>query len=117
MARYLLQIFPNVTEGLTMKRRGLIALAATGVIIGGTWLVTATAIRAQQPPPAPAAPPTQAVPPIGPADPNLRTVALPSGKQVQLLPATPETTQRGWFDNAQPPVLRSEERRVGQEWR
>src|SRR2546428_7762131 len=61
---------PKVTEGLTMKRRGLIAFAAAGVIIGGAWLITATAIRAQQQP-APAAPPTQAVPPIRPADPNL----------------------------------------------
>jgi acetamidase/formamidase len=105
-AVYLLQIFPNVTEGLTMKRRGLIAFAAAGVIIGGAWLITATAIRAQQPPPAPAAPPTQAVPPIGPADPNLRVVPLPDGKKIHLLPATLETTQWGWFDNAQPPVLR-----------
>jgi len=94
-----------------MKRRGLFAFAAAGVIIGGAWLTTGSAIRAQQPapPPAappPAAPPTQAVPPIGPPDPNLRTVALPSGKKVHLLPATLETTQWGWFDNAQPPVLR-----------
>jgi acetamidase/formamidase len=96
---------PKVTEGLTMKRRGLIAFAAAGVIIGGAWLITATAIRAQQQP-APAAPPTQAVPPIGPADPNLRIVLSPDGKKVHLLPATLETTQWGWFDNAQPPVLR-----------
>jgi acetamidase/formamidase len=96
---------PKVTEGLTMKRRGLIAFAAAGVIIGGAWLITATAIRAQQPP-APAAPPTKAVPPIGPADPNLQIVPLPDGKKIHLLPATLETTQWGWFDNAQPPVLR-----------
>jgi acetamidase/formamidase len=82
----------------------LIAFAAASVIIGGAWLITATAIRAQQP--APAAPPTQAVPPIGPADPNLRVVPLPDGKKIHLLPATLETTQWGWFDNAQPPVLR-----------
>ena len=31
---------------------------------------------------------------------------LPGGKKVHLLPATLETTQWGWFDNAQPPVLR-----------
>ena len=81
-----------------MKRRGLIAFAATGVIIGGAWLITATAIRAQQP--APAAPPTQAVPPIGPADPNLQVVPVPDGKKTHLLPATLETTQWGWFNNA-----------------
>src|SRR5262244_3835018 len=111
MARYLLFICRRYsrTEGLTMKRRGLIAFAAAGLIIGGAWLITASAIRAQQPPAAPAtpaAPPTQAVPPIGPYDPKLRTVSLPSGKKVHVLPATLETTQWGWFDNAQPPVLR-----------
>src|SRR5262245_22042631 len=92
----------------TMKQRGFIAFAGAGVIIAGAWLVTATAIRAQQPaaPAAPAASPTQAVPQIGPPDPKLQTVALPSGKKVHLLPATLETTQWGWFDNAQPPVLR-----------
>jgi acetamidase/formamidase len=91
-----------------MKRRGFIAFAGAGVIIAAAWLVTATAIRAQQPaaPAAPAASPTQAVPQIGPPDPKLQTVALPSGKKVHLLPATLETTQWGWFDNAQPPVLR-----------
>src|SRR5438876_317615 len=104
-AVYLLQIFPNLTEGLTMKRRGLIAFAAAGVIGGGAWLTTATAIRAQQPPAAPAAPPTQAVPPIGPADPKLQIVPVPEGKKVHLLPATLETTQWGWFNNAQKPVL------------
>jgi acetamidase/formamidase len=31
-----------------------------------------------------------------------------SGGKVHLLPATLETTQWGWFDNAQPPVLRIE---------
>jgi Acetamidase/Formamidase family len=88
-----------------MKRRGLIAFAAAGVLIGGAWLATATAVRAQQQP-VPAAPPTQAVPPVGPADPNLQIVPVPEGKKVHLLPATLETTQWGWFDNAQPPVLR-----------
>src|ERR1700731_584506 len=105
-AVYLPQIFPNLTEGLTMKRRGLRAFAAAGVIIGGAWLTTATAIRAQQTRRAPAAPPTQAVPPIGPADPKLQIVPVPEGKKVHLLPATLETTQWGWFNNAQPPVLR-----------
>src|SRR5499433_2159539 len=104
-AVYLPQIFPNLTEELTMKRRGLMAFAAAGVIVGGAWLITATAIRAQQQP-APAAPPTQAVPPIGPADPKLQVVPVPEGKKVHLLPATLETTQWGWFNNAQPPVLR-----------
>jgi len=105
----LVQTFLDMTEGLIMKRRGFTTFAAAGVIIGGAWLITGTAIRAQQPaapPAAPAAPPTQAVPPIGPADPNLQIALSPDGKKMHLLPATLETTQWGWFDNAQPPVLR-----------
>src|SRR6516165_8841553 len=93
---------PEPDRGTHMKRRGLIAFATAGVIVGGAWLTTATAIRAQQQP----APATQAVPQIGPADPNLQTVPLPNGKNIHLLPATLETTQWGWFNNAQPPVLR-----------
>src|SRR5437588_10019419 len=87
-------------------KRGSIVFAAAGVIIGGAWFVGASAVRAQQPAQQAAPAPTQAVPPIGPPDPNLQPVPLPSGKKVQLLPATLETTQWGWFDNAQPPVLR-----------
>ena len=87
-------------------KRGSIVFAAAGVIIGGAWFVGASAVRAQQPAQQAAPAPTQAVPPIGPPDPNLQTVPLPSGKKVHLLPATLETTQWGWFDNAQPPVLR-----------
>src|SRR6266849_5451165 len=91
-------------KGLTMRCRRLTLLAAAGVIAGGSWLVGATIGAAQQPPPY--TPPTEAVPPIGPADPNLRAIPLPNGKKLHLLPATLETTQWGWFDNAQPPVLR-----------
>src|SRR5947209_17163766 len=85
---------------------GSIVFVAAGVIIGGAWFVGASAVRAQQSAQQAAPAPTQAVPPIGPPDPNLQTVPLPSGKKVHLLPATLETTQWGWFDNAQPPVLR-----------
>src|SRR5258708_14616444 len=88
-----------------MRRGGLIALAAAGVTGGGAWPTTATAVHAQEQP-APTAPPTQAVPPIGRADPKLQIVPVPEGKKVHLLPATLETTQWGWFNNAQPPVLR-----------
>src|SRR5579883_837346 len=35
---------------------------------------------------------------------KLRTVATRNG-MVHILPATPATTQWGWFDNAQPPVM------------
>src|SRR5438552_5693992 len=85
-----------------------IALGASAALIIGT------AAYAQTSPPAPAAPqfpPTATIttpgyPGVGPADAELRVVGLPSGKKVHLLPATLETTQWGWFDNAQPPVLR-----------
>jgi acetamidase/formamidase len=90
-----------------------IALGAAGA------LIIAAAALAQAPQPAPA--PTVALPPqypptatittpgypaLGPADPKLRVTGLPNGKKVHLLPATLDTTQWGWFDNAQPPVLR-----------
>jgi acetamidase/formamidase len=58
---------------------------------------------AQQPPP-PATVPQPST--GGPADPKLRALPLPNGKKLHLLPATLETTQWGWFNNAQPPVLR-----------
>jgi acetamidase/formamidase len=87
-----------------MKRRAALALGAACTIAGGLGLAAATVTRAQQP--GAAAPPTEAIPPIGPVDPNLRTVPLPNGKTLHLLPATLETTQWGWFNNAQPPVLR-----------
>ena len=92
-----------------------IALVAGGVII-----ISAAAL-AQTPPPAPAPatpapaasqfPPTATIttpgyPGVGPADSKLRVVNLSNGKKMHLLPATLDTTQWGWFDNAQPPVLR-----------
>jgi acetamidase/formamidase len=60
---------------------------------------------------APAAPPAPAVVPFVPAatpeQEALRTVpAKRYPGKVHLLPATMETTQWGWFNNAQPPVLR-----------
>jgi len=87
-----------------MKVFALSALA--GLIAGATVAVSPIVAAAQGAPPAPAAPPTEAVPPAGLADPALRVVNLPNGKRIHLLPATLETTQWGWFDNAQPPVLR-----------
>ncbi len=88
-----------------MHHRAFTALAAAG-LIAGAWLVVGTATRAQQTPGGASTPPAAAVPPIGPADPKLQTLPLPNGKRMHLLPATLETTQWGWFDNAQPPVLR-----------
>jgi acetamidase/formamidase len=77
-----------------------------GLIAGTAAAANPVAAAAQGTPSAPTAPPAEAVPPIGPADPALRKVELPNGKRIHLLPATLETTQWGWFDNAQPPVLR-----------
>ena len=63
-----------------------------------------------QPAPAPAATPlpaqVQFAPASTPEQEQLRTVAAKryAGK-VHVLPATMETTQWGWFNNAQPPVL------------
>ncbi|HEX9070980.1 MAG TPA: acetamidase/formamidase family protein, partial [Pseudolabrys sp.] len=86
----------------------------------GALIIGATALaQTSQPAPAPAAPaaaPASGLPPTatittpgypaaGPADPALRIVGV-GGKKVHLLPATLETTQWGWFDNSQPPVLR-----------
>src|SRR6266478_6980215 len=89
-----------------------IALGAGGALILGT---TALAQTAPSPAPAPAAapqfPPTATIttpgyPGVGPADSKLRVADTPDGKKLYLLPATLDTTQWGWFDNAQPPVLR-----------
>src|SRR5262249_8357843 len=91
--------------GFAMTYRALAAMAGVGVLAGSAWLAGATIVGAQQQPP-PHTTPTQAAPPIGPADPNLRAIPLPNGKKLHFLPATLETTQWGWFDNAQPPVLR-----------
>jgi acetamidase/formamidase len=82
-----------------------VALGATGAAI------FAAAALAQAIAPAPQYPPTATIttpgyPALGPADEKLRVTDLPNGKKVHLLPATLETTQWGWFDNAQPPVLR-----------
>jgi acetamidase/formamidase len=91
---------------------------------GGALIIAAAALAQTSPPtPAPAAgpaasapaaspfPPTATVntpgyPGVGPADAKLRALNLPNGKTMHLLPATLDTTQWGWFDNAQPPVLR-----------
>ena len=98
--------------------RQIMMLSRTVLVAGGTLIAGTAALGQGTPPtPSPAAPaasqlaPTATIntpgyPPIGPADPKLRVVDLPSGKKVHLLPATLETTQWGWFDNAQAPVLR-----------
>ena len=86
-----------------MTLRTLLAWATAGAIVGTAGLIAATIVHAQQ---TPSAPPTEAIPATGPYDPALRVAERPDGKKIHLLPATLETTQWGWFDNAQPPVLR-----------
>ena len=58
------------------------------------------------PPPAPA---PAIVPPVPASTPEQEQLRLVPAKRypgkVHLLPATMETTQWGWFNNAQPPVL------------
>ena len=71
-------------------------------------LLAVSFVAAQQPPAQPAAQPAPApmAPAVTPAQDELRTVLakrLPG--KTHVLPATMETTQWGWFNNAQPPVL------------
>jgi hypothetical protein len=89
-----------------------ILLSRFALGVSGALMAGAAALAQTTPPaPAPQYPPTATIttpgyPAVGPADFKLRVVGLPNGKKVHLLPATLETTQWGWFDNAQAPVLR-----------
>ena len=91
---------------------GLASRLALGA--GGAMMFAAALAQTPAPAPAPAGsqlPPTATIttpgyPALGPADPGLRVANLPYGRKVHLLPATLETTQWGWFDNSQAPVLR-----------
>jgi acetamidase/formamidase len=104
-------------KSLTPSSR--LAFAACGALILGTAILDSAARAQTSPAPspspapsaAPAIPPTATIttpgyPDLGPADFKLRVVELPNGKKIYVLPATLDTTQWGWFDNAQPPVLR-----------
>src|SRR4029453_13319861 len=88
----------------------------------GALIIAASALAQTSSPPPTPAPAAPATSPLGipltatittpgypapsPADPALRVLQTPSGKKIHVLPATLETTQWGWFDNSQPPVLR-----------
>ena len=86
-----------------MLYRRVMKLALAGV--AGAALLMAGAFAQNQPPPGEQA--TLPSPTPGPlARPGAARVKLPNGKRMHMLPATLETTQWGWFDNAQPPVLR-----------
>jgi acetamidase/formamidase len=86
-------------------------LGAAGLLVAGVAASAQTQTSSAGTAAAPAYPPTATIttpgyPALGPADPDLRVLNVPGGKKVHVLPATLETTQWGWFDNAQPPVLR-----------
>jgi acetamidase/formamidase len=85
-----------------MLYRRVMKFALAGA--AGAALLMAGAFAQNQPPPGEQA--TIPSPTPGAPDPALRVVKLPNGKRMHMLPATLETTQWGWFDNAQPPVLR-----------
>jgi acetamidase/formamidase len=86
-------------------------LFRTSAILATTLLFGTSIALAQQPAPAAPANPPPPPNPIadsnsrGPLDTALMTVPSPQ-KKTHVLPATLETTQWGWYDNAQPPVLR-----------
>ena len=82
-----------------MKRPRVLAHLLTGLIAG---LSLACPVLAQSQ----TGTSSTELPQVGPPDPSLRSVLLPNGRKLYVLPATLETTQWGWFDNAQPPVLR-----------
>ena len=97
-----------IDRSFIVRRFGLAGLAAGALTLGSL------AMAQQQPatPPATPAPPAAAPPqaPFAPASTpdqeRLRTVlAKRFAGKTHLLPATMETTQWGWFNNAQPPVL------------
>src|ERR1044072_8016059 len=95
-----------------MASAHLLARLALG--LSAASIIGAAALAHPAPAPAPPAspyPPTATIttpgyPAQSPADPKLQAVGLPNGKKIHLLPATLETTQWGWFDNAQAAVLR-----------
>ena len=86
--------------------RGHVLLAAISAAA-----LAATDARPQQPPSAPApAPSATAIAPPSPAStPDQEKLRVLQSRRypgtVHVLPATLETTQWGWFNNAQPPVL------------
>ena len=99
-----------MTSAALLSRFAL-GLSAAAIIGAAALAQTTPPAAPAAPAAAPAYPPTATIttpgyPAPGPADPKLRAVSLPNGKKMHLLPATLETTQWGWFDNAQPPVLR-----------
>src|SRR5882724_10792163 len=110
---------PVVEGRLSMftKRCPIIRRASVALITGSIVTITSVVASGQQPatsaqpalpPPATQNPPA-IVPPSPASTPEQEQLRLVPAKRypgkVHLLPATMETTQWGWFNNAQPPVL------------
>ena len=90
---------------LRSARRAALASTISGVMLGFSAVLAAA-----QAPASPAAPPAPAPPPApqpvaSTLDEALMKSAVPRDGAVYMLPATMETTQWGWYNNAQPPVL------------
>ena len=90
----------------------LVRLSVHAAVASALTLTVALAAAQQSPSPHPSLPsatqpePAPAATGSTPAQEQLRVVpAKRYGGKVHLLPATMETTQWGWFNNAQPPVL------------
>ena len=97
------------TMQLTRAALGAAAFLAAFLAAGAAASAqTQTSAVGTAPPPYPptATITTPGYPASGAPDPSLRVLNAPGGKKIHMLPATLETTQWGWFDNAQPPVLR-----------
>jgi acetamidase/formamidase len=102
---------------MLMQSRAAAHRASLMVVVGSVVAIVTSIAAAQQPspappaaPPAPAAPSAPAiVPPVPASTPEQEQLRLVPAKRypgkTHLLPATMETTQWGWFNNAQPPVL------------
>src|SRR5437868_8401332 len=100
-----------------MQRCPIIRRASVALIASSIPMIMSAVAFGQQPvTPAPSATPAPAaqsppaiVPPVPASTPEQEQLRLVPAKRypgkVHLLPATMETTQWGWFNNAQPPVL------------
>src|SRR5262249_12595227 len=75
----------------------------------GSALALMASLASTQPAPSPAPATPAIVPPVPASTPDQEKLRVVPAKRlpgkVHLLPATMETTQWGWFNNAQPPVL------------
>jgi acetamidase/formamidase len=105
----------SMQSSVALRRARIVFVAGSAAIavsIAGAQQPTTPAAppAATPPPPAAPVPPPPVIQPFSPASTpeqeQLRTVpAKHYPGKTHLLPATMETTQWGWFNNAQPPVL------------